>query len=315
MPQGGEKLQEVLFMKEHARSMVLAAFVADSLALGAHWIYDTEKIDRQFGRITDLLAPGEATYHPAKNLGDFTHYGDQSFHLLEHLAARGGHFDVTAYGRDWQASMAKYQGYKDKATKETLKNLDTGKGPESSGSQSTDLGGPARIAPLIYCYRDNLAEMLSAITAQIAFTHSGPGVLDGAVFLAESCYAILHGATPREAFEQALEKNMASLDLDLRLRQSLEPADSDTRRRVKEFGQMCSIGAALPGAVYTVLKHEDSLEEALIETVMAGGDSAARGMVVGMLLGAYHGADKIPPRWLEKLTRRKQILAALDQLP
>jgi ADP-ribosylglycohydrolase len=78
---------------------------------------------------------------------------------------------------------------------------------------------------------------------------------------------------------------------------------------------MCSIGAALPGAVYTVLKHEDSLEEALIETVMAGGDSAARGMVVGMLLGAYHGADKIPARWLEKLTRRKQILAALDQLP
>ena len=61
MPQGGEKLQEVLFMKEHARSMVLAAFVADSLALGAHWIYNTEKIDRQFGRITDLLAPGEAT--------------------------------------------------------------------------------------------------------------------------------------------------------------------------------------------------------------------------------------------------------------
>ncbi|GAB6192200.1 ADP-ribosylglycohydrolase family protein [Desulfocastanea catecholica] len=302
-------------MQEHARSMVLASFAADSLALGAHWIYDTAKIDQQFGRITDLLAPVKGTYHPAKNLGDFTHYGDQGFHLLEHLVAHGGRFDVNEYSRDWQSFMMEYQGYKDKATKETLKNLEDGKGPETCGSQSTDLGGPARIAPLIYCYRDNLNELLAAVTAQTAFTHSGPGVIDGALFLARSCYSILHGAGPRQAFEEALDNNMASLDLDLRLRKCLEAADLDTRRQVKEFGQMCSMNAALPGAVYTVLKNEDSLEEALIETVMAGGDSAARGMVVGMLLGAYHGRDKIPSRWLNKLNRYQEIQTALDKLP
>lgn len=302
-------------MQEHARSMVLASFAADSLALGAHWMYDTAKIDQQFGRITDLLAPVEGTYHPSKNLGDFTHYGDQTFHLLEHLAAHRGRFDVNEYSRDWHSFMMEYQGYKDKATKETLKNLEDGKGPETCGSQSTDLGGPARIAPLIYCYRDNLNEMLAAITAQTAFTHSGPGVVDGASFLARSCYSILHGAGPREAFEEALDNNMASLNLDLRLRKCLEATDLDTRRQVKEFGQMCSMNAALPGAVYTVLKNEDSLEEALIETVMAGGDSAARGMVVGMLLGAYHGRDKIPSRWLNKLNRYQEIQTALDKLP
>jgi ADP-ribosylglycohydrolase len=302
-------------MQEHARSMVLASFAADSLALGAHWIYDTAKIDQQFGRITDLLAPVEGSYHPSKNLGDFTHYGDQSFHLLEHLAAHSGHFDVNEYSRDWQSFMIEYQGYKDKATKETLKNLQAGKGPDTCGSQSTDLGGPARIAPLIYCYRDNLDEMLAAVTAQTVFTHSGPGVVDGALFLARSSYSILHGAAPREAFEEALDDNMASVDLDLRLRKCLEATDLDTRRQVKEFGQMCSMNAALPGAVYTVLKNEDSLEDALIETVMAGGDSAARGMVVGMLLGAHHGGDKIPSRWLENLSRYQEIQTALDKLP
>jgi ADP-ribosylglycohydrolase len=135
------------------------------------------------------------------------------------------------------------------------------------------------------------------------------------LFLARSCYSILHGAGPREAFEEALDNNMASLDLDLRLRKCLETADLDTRRQVKEFGQMCSMNAALPGAVYTVLKNEDSLEEALIETVMAGGDSAARGMVVGMFLGAYHGGDKIPSRWLKNLSRDQEIQTALDKLP
>ena len=84
---------------------------------------------------------------------------------------------------------------------------------------------------------------------------------------------------------------------------------------VKEFGQMCAIKAALPGAVYTVLQNEDNLEEALIETVMAGGDSAARGMVVGMLLGAYHGPDKIPSRWLDRLNKYEQIITALKKLP
>ncbi len=302
-------------MQEHARSMVIASFVADSLALGAHWIYDTAKIDQHFGRITELVAPDEGSYHSTKKLGDFTHYGDQSFHLLEHLAAHGGRFDVTAYGQDWQIFMTEYQGYKDKATKETLKNLAAGKGPETCGSQSTDLGGPARIASLIYCYRDNLDKRVAAVSAQTTFTHSGPGVVDGALFLAKSCYSILHGAGPREAFEEALDNNIVSLDLDLRLRQCLEATELDTRRQVKKFGQMCSMNAALPAAVYTVLKHKDSLEEALIETVMAGGDSAVRGMAVGMLLGASHGSDQIPSRWLNKLNRYKEIQTALEKLP
>lgn len=302
-------------MQEHAQSMVLASFAADSFALGAHWIYDTAKIDQQFGRITSLLPPHEGTYHPSKKRGDFTHYGDQAYHLLEYLAAHGGHFDAAEYARNWQSFIAQYQGYMDHASKETLKNLEAGKGVDASGSESTDLGGPARIAPLIYCYRDNLEEMLTAVKAQTSLTHCGPEVVDGALFLARSCYAILHGAAPRDAFKDSMTQLIDSPDLHLRLDKCMEPSDSSTSQMVKEFGQMCAISAALPGAVYTVLKNVDNLEEALIETVMAGGDSAARGMVVGMLLGAYHTTDKIPSRWLEKLNKYDQIMAALKTLP
>ncbi|MCP4338679.1 MAG: ADP-ribosylglycohydrolase family protein, partial [Desulfobulbaceae bacterium] len=84
-------------MQTHAQSMMLASFAADSLALGTHWIYDTTIINQRFGRITSLLAPHEGSYHPIKTRGDFTHYGDQSFHLLEHLTKRRGHFDVAEY--------------------------------------------------------------------------------------------------------------------------------------------------------------------------------------------------------------------------
>jgi len=157
--------------------------------------------------------------------------------------------------------------------------------------------------------------MLVAVKAGTYMTHRGSGVLDGALFLARSCFFILHGATPREAFEQALGQKIDSPELELRLRKCLESKDSNTRQGVKEFGQMCSINAALPGAVYTVLKNQDSLEKALIETVMAGGDSSARGMAVDMLMGAYHGSDKIPAHWLRKLKKYEIILADLEKLP
>jgi len=37
-------------MQENAKAMVLASFAADSLSLGAHWIYDTGLIVERFGR-------------------------------------------------------------------------------------------------------------------------------------------------------------------------------------------------------------------------------------------------------------------------
>jgi ADP-ribosylglycohydrolase len=302
-------------MKSPAQAMVVASFAADSLALGVHWIYDTEQIDRKIGRVIDLLPPSEGSYHKTKNRGEFTHYGDQSLHLLRHLDNHRGHFSLAEYARDWQSLFADYGGYRDRATKATLQNLEGGNTPDTCGSPSTDLGGAARIAPLVYCYREDPTGLLTAVQAQTAFTHRGPGAVEGAIFLARSCYAILHGVAPREAFIQALADGVADIDLDLRLRRCLDLPDGSIRQTIKEFGQTCSINAALPGAIYTVLQREDNLEEALIETAMAGGDSAARGMVVGMLLGARHGMEKIPTRWLDNLVNYQEIQAALDSLP
>jgi ADP-ribosylglycohydrolase len=302
-------------MKNNAQAMVVASFAADTLSLGAHWIYDTEKISREFGRISEPIAPLPESYHPTRLRGEFTHYGDQSLHLLKHLAEHQGHFSQAVYARDWQLFFADYHGYMDRATRTTLKNMAAGFPSESCGSPSTELGGAARIAPLIYCCRDDLELLLEAADAQTTITHTGSGVVDGARFIARSCYSILHGATPREAFEHALDSGMGDTDLHLRLRRSMELKNRSVMQAVKDFGQMCPINAALPGAVYTVLQYVDNLEEALIETVMAGGDSAARGMVVGMVLGAYHGETGIPERWLDAMVGFREIKTALEKLP
>lgn len=302
-------------MKTHAEAMVLASFAADSLALGVHWIYDTNRIAVEFGRVVDLLPPEPGGYHPTRQKGEFTHYGDQGFHLLQHLVRHQGKFDPAAYAGEWRDFFTGYPGYMDKATKATLHNMETGMPMTACGSPSTDLGGAARIAPLIYRYRDDLDLLVRAVKEQTALTHTGSGIEDGALFIARSCYAILHGANIQEAFSQALDCSIDDVDLDLRLNKSIAAENMSAFQAVQEFGPMCAVNAALPGAVCTALRHADNLEEALIETVMAGGDSAARGMVVGMVLGASLGRNAIPRRWLEGMVKYREIEAALEKLP
>ena len=67
--------------------------------------------------------------------------------------------------------------------------------------------------------------------------------------------------------------------------------------------------------VHLVAKYENNLEEALIQAVMAGGDSAARGMVVGMVLGAHLGPGALPEKWVSEMVRHEEIKALLDSIP
>jgi ADP-ribosyl-[dinitrogen reductase] hydrolase len=58
---------------------------------------------------------------------------------------------------------------------------------------------------------------------------------------------------------------------------------------------------ALQNAFYHLL-HTPSLEEALITTAMAGGDTGTNAAIAGALLGAVHGRSAVPARF------RRQIL-------
>lgn len=49
------------------------------------------------------------------------------------------------------------------------------------------------------------------------------------------------------------------------------------------------------------LLHDPDMEEAIVDTVMRGGDTDTNAAICGALLGAVHGRDAIPAQWIEAL--------------
>ena len=300
-------------MKDKAKAMVLASFAADSLALGAHWIYSTQKIARDFGRIETFLAPDPDSFHPTKKKGEFTHYGDQAFVLLESLAARGG-FDPGNYSMLWQQLFAVYKGYYDQATKVTLENLSLGKGHMEAGSSSNDLSGAVRMAPLAYCLGRDEEGLVLAARTQTDMTHRDSLTVDASEFFARMACRVMHGMTPVSALEEVSGTFFKGSQFQRWALKGIESSSGESVPTIKAFGQDCHTPDAFPSVIHLVCRYENDLKEALVQNVMAGGDSAARGMAVGMILGAHLGMEAIPAEWIEGLKKRLEIENLLDKI-
>jgi ADP-ribosylglycohydrolase len=292
------------------KAAVIGAFVADALSLGVHWVYNTGVIDKKFGRVEQYYDP-LTSYHKGKKAGDFTHYGDQMLVLLESVISGGG-FDAHRFAETWRTFFADYGGYFDKATNATLENMDAGKGLTDSASDSDDLAGASRLAALVPVYHDNRELLVRAAREQTRITHNNERVISSADFFARSVFAVLDGQPPRAAVEATLKAHFSDSPIASLITMGLESRDRDTREAIAEFGQMCSVEAGLPGAVHLIARYAGDFKTAMVENVMAGGDSSARGMMAGMVLGAAHGMEAIPATWQAGMTANQRINTLLD---
>lgn len=300
-------------MQDNARAMVLASFAADSLSLGVHWIYDAAKIAAEYGRVETFLKPREDSYHPTKDKGEFTHFGDQQLVLLESVAMKNG-FDLNDFSDRWQRFFQNYNGYFDAATKGTLRNFSKGKSPQDSGSPSDDLAGASRIAPLVPCYPDDLNKLVETAKVQTRMTHRDPLTVRCAEFFARAAWKTLRGTPPAAAVTEVAQETFPETIIAEWVEKGLESKSMDSVSAIANFGQSCHTPNAFPGVIHIVAKYENDLREALVQAVMAGGDNAARGIAVGMVLGAYLGEEHLPGPWVSELKKGKEIQNLLSQI-
>ncbi|GAB7081022.1 ADP-ribosylglycohydrolase family protein [Megalodesulfovibrio paquesii] len=310
-------------LADGCRAAVLGGFLGDAVALGLHWNYNTADVAGLAaphlvdGRLDTLLPPAAGSYHAGKPAGAFTHYGDQALVLLESLVADASGaprcaFALPRFFQAWQDLFAHYAGYVDNATRGTLERIAAGAGVEDGGSPSADLAGAARLFPLLAAHGTNLPALLEAARLQTRMTHNNSQVLDAAAFLARAAFHLLHGVPMLEALQAAGAADYATSHVQDWLRAGLASAGNDTVAVIGEFGQSCTVSGAFPAVIHLAATYAGDAALGLTRNVLAGGDSAARGMAAGMLLGAAGGMQALPDAWLEGLLVRTSILACLD---
>ncbi|MFT3771381.1 MAG: inositol monophosphatase family protein [Minicystis sp.] len=126
-----------------------------------------------------------------------------------------------------------------------------------------------------------------------ALTHPNPVCREAcAAYVAAIAAAIGTGAGPVEAWEaaraEAARGGEAAVIEAIENARHAPPARFDVNQGW--------VKTALQNAFYRLL-HAPSLEEGVIATVMAGGDTDTNGAIAGALLGAVHGRDAVPARW------------------
>jgi ADP-ribosylglycohydrolase len=263
--------------------MFLTSLIADSLALGPHWVYDRAQIAAQSPKLDSLEAP-MTTYHPGKQAGDQTHLGDQVKLLAQSLIETHGEPDGAEFMRRWRTffSDASTLSYRDKATKTVLET--------NSPSPSTELGGVARTAPLaaVLMKRGLRGEALAAaLYEHVSLTHSSAA--------SQSATQILADLLTQAAAELPL--------VDLL---SADPMPQfSTGDAIEKIGQSCDASVSLPVCQLLLRRHGSDPVTALRENALAGGDSAARGLFIGMILGV--NKPELPAAWVAALRARKLV--------
>jgi len=293
--------------------LLFPSLIADALCLGPHWIYDAAEISRLYSAGLTRYDSPHSKYHPGKRAGDFTHYGNQTLALLRSIVSRGG-FDAQGWREDWSRFWSQNTvSYRDGATRQTLDNLAHGL---ATPSPSHDLGGASRIAPVLAAHHgDPLDVRIKAAREQTALTHGDPIVQDAAELFTRWVEALSTGQSMAAALDTATSAPYAALDAASVLNTARNYAQGSPREAASSLGLSCNVMEALPLTLCLALHYTDKPREALITNALLGGDSAARGLLLGLVMGAAHGQVWIPPAWLEDLSARQEIETLLHLPP
>lgn len=160
-------------------------------------------------------------------------------------------------------------------------------------------GAMMRISPLgIFGVNYSLAQTAEWARQDAALTHPNPVCVQAnALYVMAIAWAIATGPDPVDLYRRIAEWAEAM---------EVEPSLMATIREAAlapPEGYMTHQGwvlIAFHNALWQ-LHQARSLEEAVVDTVMGGGDTDTNGTICGALLGAVQGRDVLPAQWVESI--------------
>ncbi len=206
-----------------------------------------------------------------------------------------------------------------RATYHAMKRLQSGTAWEEAGEKGEYAAGNGvamRIAPVGLLHARRLEGLREDVRDCGVITHRHEEAIDGAYAVA---YTVAKAAS-------------GDLDTDtilLEILDQLEPSRitdglSECARMLEAeeppltaLPELSLGGAAfetVPTAFYCFLRTPEDLQETLVSSIVAGGDTDTRAAIAGAMTGAYNGREAIPTRWLQELPLRRGIESVAETL-
>ncbi len=315
-------------LEDRCAGMITGAYVGDALAMPAHWYYDRGALQRDYGIIRSYLAPKRlhpdsilwrSSYTPLNERGDILreqaqYWGQPGMHyhpflragentlnlqlvrvLDESLTAKGG-YDLDDYLERYIDFMLTPGKHRDTYAEEYHRHFFTqfarGSKPRRCGGADVHIGGLAGVALL--CARLG-QEAPAAVKEHVGFSHGDEEVLDAAKALTRMLLALMLGEPLRETILHHGSRWFSER------KAALWSKDPDLVVIGRHVSPACYIRESFPAALYLAWKYADDFQAAVVANTMVGGDNCHRGAVVGALVGAACGFERLPQALREGL--------------
>ncbi len=296
------------------------ALAADALSMPVHWYYDLRSRDRDYGYVTQYMAPKalhpdsilwRSRHEPAGPAAEILHnqakyWGRRGVHYHQHLqagentlnfqlarrlydlVATAGSYDREAWTSLYVDFLQTPGNHRDTYIEEYhrafFNNLARGKKPSQCGVSDIHIGGLASVPALFAALGGkDVARLREAVQLHVSLTHKDTGVLEAADCLARMLAAIQNGGSIRAVIESESDGKIS-----IRKFESWRN-DADFETIGRRLSPACYIADAFPAALYLAWKYHDDFAGGIVANTNVGGDNCHRGAVTGSLLGLANG--------------------------
>lgn len=179
-------------------------------------------------------------------------------------------------------------------------------------NNSAGCGGVMRVAPAGLMYKDN-PELAFKVGAECAaLTHGHPrGYLPAGV-LSEMIAHIVNGKNVEGAVCETMKtlktyKGHEPVTALMEKAQKLVKSDIAPSEAIKELGEGWVGDEAIAISTYCALKEPKDFAKAVKMAVNHSGDSDSTGAILGNILGAELGVEKLPAKWVKNVELSEEL--------
>jgi ADP-ribosylglycohydrolase len=309
-------------------------WIGDALSMPVHWYYDRNALFRDYGRVTSYMPPlpqhpdsilwrseyrapspkGEILHDQARYWGrknvhyhQFLRAGENTLNiriaglLVDSLREKGGYRPedfLDRYVRFMTTPGSHNDTYIEECHRNFFANYARGKPPTRCGTEEKHIGGLSGVVPVTVFYRDDPERAREAALRHLSLTHPGDRMRTAGTLIVDLLLALLRGETLQGAI---LSQVAAQANPLMGHPYGKWMVEEDERIVGRRLSTACYVEHAVPAVIFLAMKYHDDPEAALIANTNLGGDNCGRGAVLGALLGAAHGKDAFPERWIRHL--------------